>query len=98
MMENDEEKADEKKEEWKRKKNERREMEERTRKRIDERAERLRRGREKKGRQKKERNGIWREVEEEDLEERRCFVEVIKRTMGRVAEIRRIEEKKRDGC
>lgn len=94
MMENDEEEADEKKEEWKRKENERREMEERTRKRIDERAERLRRGR-----QKRERNGIWREVEEEDLEEGRCFVEeVMKKTMGRVAEIRRIEEKKRDGC
>lgn len=74
-------------------------MEERTRKRIDERAERLKRGREKKERQKRERNGIWREVEEEDLEERRCFVEeVMKRTMGRVAEIRRIEEKKGDEC
>lgn len=37
---------------------------------------------------------IWRGVEEKDLEERRCFVEkVMKRTIGRVARIREIEER-----
>lgn len=38
---------------------------------------------------------VWREVEGEDLEERRWFEKIIRKALGRIAKLRDVEEKKR---
>lgn len=88
---------------------ERRVKEERTWTRIEERAEKIRRERERREEEKKERerrgarkkkkkkgekNVIWKGVEGEDQEERRCLMKgIMERVLGRVVGIKGVEER-----
>lgn len=101
----EEEEEIKRREERQRKEDGRREVAKRVRSKIKEKEERIRRGRERgekekerreeEERWKRERNVIWREIEGEDLKERRYMVkEIMRKALSRIAGIRGIEERK----